>query len=116
MAGAYSKLLVSIPTIINKEKNLLKRAINRRYYLRELKDVLIKPLVNYLGHIVSSVEAVKEEDHVERLNEYMENINSFESSDRKETPSYTLAVVMLRHLMHVGTHLYSNACISTEIK
>jgi hypothetical protein len=116
MAGAFSKLLVNVPTLINKERNLLKRAINRRHYLSELKDGLINPLIIYLGHIVSSMESVREEDTVDRLNEYMQNINSFESLDRKETPSYTLAVVMLRHVMQVGTLLYSNATISTEIK
>ena len=115
MSGAYSKLLASIPTLINKEKNLLKRAINRRSYLRELKNVLINPLIIYLHHVVSSMNAVTQEDTVDRLNEYIQNINSFESDDRKKTLSYTLAVVMLRHVMHVGTHLYSNACISTEI-
>ena len=77
MSGAYSKLLASIPTLINKEKNLLKRAINRRSYLRALKNVLISPLIIYLHHIVSSMNAVREEDTVDRLNEYMRNINNF---------------------------------------
>jgi hypothetical protein len=111
IAGFISKILCNIPQIIRQENDKLFVPHAAVSYLKLLDSVLLTPLLAYLSFVLSHDEEVMREDTVKRLNDYRKGINQFGASDRKGAPSYVLIVCMVKHLLQVGTMLFSSKSV-----